>query len=74
MKISTIIKRFKCNHEFITISNFYGDYIDYISRGFPIYRSRQICIKCGKERLSEQLDKKCKVINDRHIYKAYFMR
>ena len=64
MKIFEIIKSFKCNHEFVTTSNFYGDYIDHISSGFPIYRSRQKCIYCGKERLSEYLDKNCKVIND----------
>lgn len=58
------LKQLKCKHEFATISNFYGDYIDYISTGFPIYRSRQKCIHCGKERLSEYLDDKCKVIND----------
>jgi hypothetical protein len=58
------IKRFKCDHEFVTISNFYGDYINYISSGFPIYRSRQKCIRCGKERLSEYLGKDCKIIND----------
>ena len=67
MKILTIIKRLKCNHEFITVSNFYGDYINYISSGFPIYRSRQKCIKYGKERLSEYLDKNCKVINDSNV-------
>ena len=59
-----IIKRFRCDHEFITVSNFYGDYINYISTGFPIYRSRQKCSKCGKEKLSVFLDKSCKVIND----------
>lgn len=59
-----MFKRFKCKHEFQTISNFYGDYINYISTDFPIYRSRQKCIHCGKERLSEYLDDKCKVIND----------
>lgn len=57
-------KRLKCKHEFVTISNFYGDYINYVSTGFPIYRSRQKCIYCGKERLSEYLDDKCNVIND----------
>lgn len=53
-----------CKHEFVTVSNFYGDYINYVSTGFPVYRSRQKCIHCGKERLSEYLDEKCKVIND----------
>lgn len=67
MNIFAIMKRFKCNHEFVTTSNFYGDYINYISSGFPIYRSRQKCIKCGKENLSEWLDKSCKVINDGNI-------
>ena len=67
MKIFSIMKIFKCNHEFITTSNFYGDYINYISSGIPIYRSRQKCIKCGKERLSEWLDKSCKVINDGNV-------
>lgn len=50
--------------EIITISNFYGDYINRISSGLPIYRSRQKCTKCGKEKLSEYLDRSCKVIND----------
>lgn len=67
MKICAIIKRLKCNHEFVTTSNFYGDYINYISSGFPIYRSRQKCIKCGKERLSEYLDENRKVINDGNV-------
>ena len=67
MKICEIIKRLRCNHEFVTTSNFYGDYINYISSGFPIYRSRQKCIKCGKERLSEYLDENCKVINDGNV-------
>jgi hypothetical protein len=53
----------KCDHEFETISNFYGDYIDYISFK-KIYRSRLRCKKCGKEVLSEYLDKSCRVIND----------
>ena len=56
-----------CKHEFVTVSNFYGDYIDYISTGSTVYRSRQKCIHCGKERLSEYLDKKCKVVNDGKI-------
>ena len=64
MNILKIFKKLRCNHELITISNFHGDYINYISSGSPIYRSRQKCIKCGKQRLSEYLDKKCKVIND----------
>ena len=73
MKMLKILKRFKCNHEFVTVSNFYGDYIDHISSGFPIYRSRQKCTKCGKERLSEYLDKNCKVINDGTV-KLDFLR
>jgi reverse gyrase len=64
MNILKIFKKFKCYHEFITVSNFYGDYINYISSGFPVYRSRQRCIKCGKQRLSEYLDENCKTIND----------
>lgn len=56
-----------CKHEFVTTSNFYGDYINYVSTGFPVYRSRQKCIHCGKERLSEYLDEKCKVVNDGKI-------
>ena len=67
MKTLKILERFRCNHEFITTSNFYGDYIDYVSSGFPVYRSRQKCIKCGMERLSEYLDESCKVINDGNI-------
>ena len=60
-----IFKRLKCNHEFVTVSNFYGDYIIYISASMKhIYRSRQVCKHCGKQRLSEHLDKNCKVIND----------
>lgn len=53
-----------CKHEFVSVSNFYGDYINYVSTGFPVYRSRQKCIHCGKERLSEYLDENCKVVND----------
>lgn len=49
MNVLKIFKRLRCNHEFITVSNFYGDYINYISSGFPVYRSRQKCIKCEKE-------------------------
>ena len=67
MKMLKILKRMKCDHEFATVSNFYGDYINYISSGFPIYRSRQKCTKCGKERLSEYLDKNCKIINDGNV-------
>ena len=67
MKILKILERFKYNHEFITTSNFYGDYIDYVSSGLPVYRSRQKCVKCGLERLSEYLDENCKVINDGNI-------
>ena len=59
-----MLKCLRCKHKFITISNFYGDYINYISTGFPVYRSRQKCIHCGKEILSEYLDDKCKVVND----------
>lgn len=62
-----LIKQLKCNHKFITISNFYGDYINHISTGFPIYRSRQRCVYCGKEKLSEYLDKECNIINDGNL-------
>lgn len=53
----------KCSHEFETISNFYGDYINYISVN-RVYRSRLRCKKCGKEKLLSCLDSKCTVIND----------
>lgn len=58
-----IIKRLLCKHDYVTISNFYGDYINYISLS-KIYRSRQQCMYCGKTKLSEYLDAKCSVIND----------
>ena len=67
MNVLNFFKRLRCNHKFITISNFHGDYINYVSSGFPIYRSRQKCIKCGKQRLSGCLDRSCKVINDGRI-------
>lgn len=55
----------RCRHEFETISNFYGDYIDHIANNpKKIYRSRVRCKKCGKEKLSEYLDKNCTVTND----------
>lgn len=63
-RILRFIRKLKCDHQFITTSNFHGDYINHISSGFPVYRSRQKCIKCGKERLSEWLDESCAVIND----------
>lgn len=63
-----MIKRARCTHDFVTVSNFYGDYINHVSSGFPVYRSRQKCVKCGKERLSEWLDKTCKIVNDEVWY------
>lgn len=54
----------QCEHIWETTSNYYGDYINNISRGKHIYRSRQICIKCHKARYSLFLDPKCKRIND----------
>ena len=67
MNVLKFVKRLRCNHEFVTVSNFYGDYINYVSSGFPVYRSRQKCVNCGKERLSEYVDISCTVINDGRI-------
>lgn len=62
-----IIKRIFCNHEETkTITNFYGDYIDVISRS-KIYRSERQCKKCGKRLYSEYLDKNCKIANYKKI-------
>lgn len=58
-----IIKRLICKHDYVTISNFYGDYINYISLS-KVYRSRQRCMHCGKSRLSENLDINCSIVND----------
>lgn len=54
----------KCKHQWRTVSNYYGDYIDYVSGFKYIFRSKQKCDICGKERYSEYLDKNCKVTND----------
>ena len=60
-----MFKKLRCKHDFETISNFYGDYINYISTNpKKIYRSRLRCKECGKLKLSEYLDGNCKVIND----------
>lgn len=68
--IKRILAQRKCVHKWHTVSNFYGDYINYISTGRKIYRSRIQCVKCGKCKLSEMLDKNCKVINDGHYRKG----
>ena len=63
-----LFKRLKCEHEYITISNFGGDYIQWMSPTWSnkIYRSRIMCTKCGKQKLSGKLDKDCKIINDQY--------
>lgn len=48
-----MFKRLFCNHEYNFLRNIYGDEI--IHRGFK--RSIWICNKCGKNKLSDYLDK-----------------
>lgn len=57
-------KRYKCNHKFITVTNLYGDAINWFSSVkimFP--RSIQKCEYCGKNELNDWLDEDCKKIN-----------
>lgn len=57
----------RCEHNWKTVSNYYGDYIDVISLSMKhIYRSKQMCTKCHKIRYSTFLDPNCKIINDGH--------
>jgi len=58
-----ILKRLKCNHEYETISNYYGDYINYVSLRH-IYRRSAKCKNCGKIKYFSDLDYTCKIIND----------
>lgn len=64
------IKQLFCkNHNYKTITNFYGDAIlDASCCSKKIIRSLQYCTKCGKLRKSEYLDKNCKVVNFDIIY------
>lgn len=64
------IKQLFCkNHNYKTITNFYGDAIlDASCYSKKIIRSLQYCTKCGKLRKSEYLDKNCKVVNFDIIY------
>lgn len=53
-----------CKHNYITVTNLYGDAINYYSASSnKIIRSIQRCKKCGKIHKSEYLDKDCKIIN-----------
>lgn len=54
----TMLKRLFCKHEYKTITNLYGDIINY-SNGL---RSIKECIYCNK-RIKGVLDKNCKEIN-----------
>lgn len=65
----TRIKRLFCKHEFVTITNFYGDMINQVSGAGKTIRSVQECTKCGKRRASTSLDKKCHIINCNIYYK-----
>lgn len=64
-----MFKKLFCKHEYVTISNFYGDAIlDMSAFSNKIIRSIQQCKKCGKLHRSEYLDKKCKIVNFDIIY------
>lgn len=58
------LKQLFCKHEYVTISNFYGDAINDMSAfSNKIIRSVQRCQKCGKLHKSEYLDKNCHIVN-----------
>lgn len=63
--IKSKIKQLFCkNHNYKTITNFYGDAIIDMSRGRrETVRSLMCCTKCGKLKRSPYLDDKCKIIN-----------
>ena len=63
---NNFLKRFFCLHDYYTVTNLYGDAINYaasIFDGNRVIRSIQQCKNCGKIKRSEFLDKNCKVIN-----------
>lgn len=58
------IKQLFCNHDYETLTNFYGDGILEVSNlSSKIIRSLQKCKKCGKIHKSEYLDYDCPIIN-----------
>ena len=55
----SIFKKLFCKHKFETITNLYGDVINYFGGARSISR----CIYCGKMKYGE-LDPNCKEINN----------
>ena len=62
-----IFKRLYCKHEWKTVTNIHGDL-----RNTYNCMSVQKCVKCGKERKSDELDPNCPIVNfwiDKRDYK-----
>lgn len=58
------IKQLFCKHDYVTITNFYGDMINNMSiSSKKIIRSVQQCRKCKKIHKSEKIDKNCHIVN-----------
>ena len=55
-----IFKRFRCKHEYKTITNIHGDL-----RNIYKCMSVQKCVKCGKQRKCNELDSNCDYVNFR---------
>ena len=66
-KFKLYLKQFihyKCdNHEYETITNLHGDYINFYSDSKKIVKSVRKCKHCGKILFSEYLDKDCSLVN-----------
>lgn len=54
-----IIKQLFCNHEYMTVTNLYGDAV-HVYGGV---RSIQECTKCGKRKYSSCIDIECQDVN-----------
>lgn len=57
--IKEYIKRKRCNHQYVTITNLHGDAINFYNGS----RSISKCSDCGIIRFNNYLDSKCSNVN-----------
>lgn len=59
------------NHEYETITNLYGDCINFYSHGKKTVRSIRKCKHCGKTMYSQYIDPECDIVNFNLRFKRY---
>ncbi len=58
--IKTFIKRKRCKHQYVTITNLHGDAINFYNGS----RSISECADCGDIKFNEYLDPECLSVNE----------